>query len=128
MRRVAILLTATAATVSLAGCSLFRSAPPAYNVFFTDASARLDDPARNTIVEAARVANARPSDPVILAGFANAKNAGAKDLARARVDAVSAALTNVGVNGTRIQRVPYAEDPQASSGVASRRVEIDIGR
>ena len=128
MRRVAILLTAIAATASLAGCSLFRSAPPTYNVFFTDASARLDDPARSTIVEAARVANAHPSDPVVLAGFANAKTPGAKDLAGERVEAVSAALANVGVNATRVQRAPYAEDPQAGSGVASRRVEIDIGR
>lgn len=131
MRRAAVLLTASAAAASLAGCSLLRSSPPTYNVFFADASARIDNPARTTIVEAARVANAHPSDPVILGGFANTKGvdtASSRELARQRVDAVSAVLTSIGVNGTRIQRAPYDSDPQATPGVASRRVEIDIGR
>ena len=131
MRRTAVLLTASAAAASLAGCSLLRSSPPTYNVFFANASARIDEPARATIVEAARVANAHPSDPVILGGFADTKSAdsaGAKELARRRVDAVSAALTSVGVNGPRILRTPYGNDPQATSGIASRRVEIDVGR
>ena len=131
MRRAAVLLTATVAAASIAGCSLFRSAPPTYNVFFADRAARIDDPARSTIVEAARVANARPSEPVILGGFADTKSvdsAAARELARQRVDAVSEALTSVGVNATRIVRAPYAPDPDATAGVASRRVEIDIGR
>ena len=129
MRRTAIPLTLAAAL--LAGCSLFGSAPPTYNVFFADNGARIDDPARTTIVEAARVANAHPSDPVILGGFADLKSvnaARARDLARQRVDAVSAALTSIGVSASRIVRAPYARDPQADAGVASRRVEIDIGR
>ena len=130
MRRAAVFLTAAAAA-SLAGCSLLGSSRPTYNVFFADASARIDDPARTTIVEVARVANARPSDPVILGGFANTKgvdSASSRELARQRVDAVSAVLTSIGVNGSRIQRAPYDTDPQATAGVASRRVEIDIGR
>jgi len=129
MRRAAVLLTASA--LARGGCSLLRSSPPTYNVFFADASARIDEPARTTIVEAARVANAHPSDPVILGGFADTKSANAaraRELARERVDAVSAALTNVGVNATRIVRSPYSDDPQTPSGIASRRVEIDVGR
>ncbi len=132
MRRAAVLLTATAAAASLAGCSLFRSAPPTYNVFFADNAARIDDAARTIIVEAARVANARPSEPVTLDGYADTRDksinlARARELARQRVDAVSEALTGVGVSAARILRAPFAPDPQADVGVASRRVEIDIG-
>ncbi len=130
MRRAAILLTATVAAASLAGCSLFRSATPTYNVFFADRAARIDEAGRTTVVEAARVANARPLDPVILGGFADTKgvdSARARELARQRVEAVSEALTSVGVNAARIRRAPYTADPEAGAGVASRRVEIDIG-
>ncbi len=132
MRRAAILLTAAVAIASLAGCSLWRSAPPTYNVFFADNASRIDEAARTTIVEAARVANARPSEPVTLDGYADTKDmtvgsAHARELARQRVDAVAEALTGVGVNATRIVRAPYTVDPEANAGVASRRVEIDIG-
>ncbi len=128
MRHAAVLLIMAA--MSLAGCSLFSSAPPTYNVFFGDRSARIDDAARTTLVEAARVANAHPSQRVTLDGYADAKSvdaARARELAGQRVDAVSEALTSVGVNAARIVRAPYTADPQVDSGVASRRVEIDIG-
>ncbi len=128
MRRAAVPLILAAA--SLAGCSLFSSAPPTYNVFFADRAARIDDAARTTLVEAARVANAHPSQQVTLHGYADAKSvdaARARELAGQRLDAASEALTSVGVNATRIVRAPYTTDPQADSGVASRRVEIDIG-
>ena len=130
MRRSALLLTAALAA-SLGGCSLLRSARPTYNVFFADRLARIDEAGRTTIVEAARVANAHPSEPVILGGFADAKSVDstrARELAGQRVDAVSEALASVGVNTARIVRAPYVGDPEASAGVASRRVEIDIGR
>ena len=133
MRRAAVLLTATVAAASLAGCSLIGASRPTYNVFFADNSARLDDAARTTLVEAARVANSRPSEPVTLDGYADTKDTGttaarARDLAHQRVEAVAEALTGVGVNATRIVRAPYTVDPQADAGVASRRVEIDVGR
>ncbi len=133
MRRAATLLTATLGAAAISGCSLLGSAPPTYNVFFADNSARIDDAARTTIVEAARVANAHPSQPVTLDGYADLKDkattgARAQELAGQRVDAVSEALASVGVNTTRILRAPYVPDPQADAGVASRRVEIDVGR
>ena len=131
MRRAAALLLLAAGLPSLTACSYFRAAPPTYNVFFGDRSARIDEPAQTTIVEAARVANSRPSDPVILGGFADAKSVNAKAaqaLAKERVEAVVQALTTIGVSSGRIQRAPYAVDPEAQAGVDSRRVEIDIGR
>ena len=132
MRRTAILLPAALAVASLAGCSLFSAGRPTYNVGFADNASRIDDPARTTIVEAARVANAHPLDPVVLDGYADTKDMNvtgtrARELARLRVDAVAEALTGVGVNASRIVRAPYTVDPEASAGVASRRVEIDIG-
>ena len=133
MRRAAVLLTATVAAASLAGCSLFGTTRPTYNVFFADNAFRIDDAARTTIVEAARVANARPSEPVTLDGYADTKDTSisatrARELAHQRVEAVAEALTGVGVNAARILRAPYTVDPQADAGVASRRVEIDVGR
>ncbi|MGI3777057.1 MAG: OmpA family protein [Janthinobacterium lividum] len=133
MRRAATLLTATLGAAAVSGCSLLGSTAPTYNVFFGDNSARIDDAARTTIVEAARVANAHPSQAVTLDGYADLKDkaatgARAQALARQRVDAVSEALASVGVNTTRILRAPYVPDPQADAGVASRRVEIDVGR
>ncbi len=131
MRRAATLLLLSTALPGLAGCSYFRSGPPTYNVFFGDRSARIDEPAQNTIIEAARVANSRPAEPVILGGFADYKGVNsraAQALAGQRVDAVMQALTSIGVSTSRVQRLPYAPDPESQPGVDSRRVEIDIGR
>ena len=99
-------------------------------VFFVANSAGLDDPAQNTVRQAAAIATANPAAPVQVRGFA-APDAGTaefnKVLAQARAQAVADALVAAGVPKGRIQISARGAVDYALMPTESRRVEIVIG-
>jgi outer membrane protein OmpA-like peptidoglycan-associated protein len=101
---------------------------PAYTVFFTHASAELDAPAREVIRQAAAASRAAPDARVTVIGWTDSAGSPAADVAlsRRRADRVAERLVMDGVAPARLVRQARGqtgEDP----GVASRRVEIDVG-
>jgi outer membrane protein OmpA-like peptidoglycan-associated protein len=115
--------------LSLASCAMVGpSAAPGYLVFFTEHSADIDPPAASVIARAAAAAKASPGLPVEVRGYTDSAGNPSADvlLSQRRAQRVSDALVADGVDPTRITRQgrgQTGEDP----GVASRRVEIDIG-
>ncbi len=131
MRRLPAPALLVALPLALAGCSLFREPRPTYVVFFDQGSTALDDPARGAIADAARAANATPSLAVTISSYVpvtGTTNAAESARAQTRADLVASQLAADGVRADRLRRVPPSPDTQTPSGVASRRVEIDIRR
>ena len=127
MRRLLV----PALLLAVAGCSVFREPRPTYVVFFDQGSTALDDPARSAVADAARAANAVPSQTVTISSYVPATgSADATETARAqaRAELIATQLVTDGVRADRLRRTPPSPDTQTPSGVASRRVEIDIRR
>ena len=129
MRRTALALTTSLGLSLLAGCGLLHPHESTrFVVFFTDFSAQLDGPARETIAQASKSAGDHPFASVTVSGFAAADSSSANQaLSLARAHVVSDALRDAGVDPQRIRPrgkgpVEYALDP-----VQARRVEITIG-
>jgi outer membrane protein OmpA-like peptidoglycan-associated protein len=119
----------TVLLLSLPSCAMIAPSPaPGYLVFFTQFSADIDPPAAAVIARAAAAAKASPSLPVEVRGYTDSFGNASADviLSQRRAQRVSDALVADGVDPNRITRQgrgQTGEDP----GVASRRVEIDIG-
>ena len=115
--------------LSLASCAMVGpSSAPGYLVFFTEHSADIDPPAASVIAQAAAAAKASPGLPVEVRGYTDSAGNVSADvlLSQRRAKRVADALVADGVDPARITRQgrgQTGEDP----GVASRRVEIDIG-
>jgi outer membrane protein OmpA-like peptidoglycan-associated protein len=116
--------------LGLASCAVLSSAPsaPGYLVFFDEHSAAIDPPAAVVIAQAAAAAKASPGQAVLVRGYTDSAGNPAADitLSQARARHVADALVADGVDPQRITRQGRGqtrEDP----GVASRRVEINIG-
>lgn len=125
-------LVLAAPVLLIAGCM-----PPAPSnlaqtsvVFFVADSAGLDDPALATIRQAAAIANANPSAPVQVRGFA-APDTGTAEfnraLAQARAQNVADALVSAGVPKGRIQIASRGAVSFSLMPTESRRVDIVIG-
>jgi len=126
MRQIlpAFLLLAT-----LCSCAVFSPpAPkPGYVVFFTERSAVIEPEARDSIAAAAGQANATGKTVTVI-GWTDSAGSPQADVALSQLRArnVADALAADGVPPARIiqhGRGQTGEDP----GVASRRVEIDLG-
>ena len=129
MRRPIAPVLLLALPIALGGCAYFRSKPPTYVVFFEQGAVTLDDPARSAVADAARGANAAPSLPVTISSYVGASaGPGSTEVARAqqRTEAVASQLVADGVRADRLRRTPPSPDTDTPSGVASRRVEIDV--
>ena len=114
--------------LSAASCAMIGQPRPGYLVFFGEHSADLDPPAIKVIADAAAAAKAAPGSPVVVLGYTDSAGSPQADilLSQRRAQRVSDALVQDGVAPGRISRQGRGqtrEDP----GVASRRVEIDIG-
>ncbi len=115
--------------LSLPSCAMMAPASgPGYLVFFTEHSDAIDPPAAAVIAQAAAAAKASPGLPVQVRGYTDSAGNPSADvvLSQRRAQRVSDALVADGVDPARITRQgrgQTGEDP----GVASRRVEIDIG-
>ncbi len=99
-------------------------------IFFVADSAGLDDPAQATIRQAAAIANANPSAPVAVRGFAAPDTGTAefnKVLAQARAQNVADALVAAGVPKGRIQISSRGAVDYSLMPTESRRVDIVIG-
>ena len=122
--RFVILCPLFLAMVGLTACS---SSGP-YLVYFQERSAQLDPEAHNLIGVAAQRANTEPAAPVEVVGYTDSAGSPPADilLSQQRAQAVADALAAAGVAPDRLRRVGRGQtgvDP----GIASRRVEIDIG-
>ena len=122
--------------LALSACSLFGPSGPHYVVFFQERSAQLDAPARGVIARVARCANAEPASPVEIRGYTDSFGSPQADVllsrervrsvARERVRSVADALVADGVAASRLVRTGHGQ-AGANPGVASRRVEINVG-
>ena len=114
--------------LALPACSLFGPSGPHYVVFFQERSAQLDAPARGVIAQVARRANADPAAPVEVRGHTDSSGSPRADelLSQERAQAVADALVADGVAADRLVRKGQGQTG-ATSGVASRRVEITVG-
>jgi outer membrane protein OmpA-like peptidoglycan-associated protein len=116
--------------LGLPSCAMMRpsTANPGYLVFFTEHSAAIDPPAAAVIAAAAAAAKTVPTHSVLVRGYTDSAGNPSADvvLSQQRAQHVADALIADGVDPARITRQgrgQTGEDP----GVASRRVEIDIG-
>lgn len=126
MRRLLLSAVLTAATVAAA-----HAADPARHVvvFFQSWSAKLDDPALQSLRNAADWAKRHPDQSLVVIGYASTVGSAAanKDLSRLRAQIVADTLAADGVPPDRIRRqskgaVDYAMDP-----LEARRVEVSLG-
>lgn len=122
-------LLATLLLASLCSCAML--SPPArhpgYVVFFSERSAVIEPEAMQSIAAAAAQATATGT-PVTVIGWTDSAGSPQADvtLSQQRAQNVAAALAADGVPPARIMQLgrgQTGEDP----GVASRRVEIDLG-
>jgi outer membrane protein OmpA-like peptidoglycan-associated protein len=115
--------------LALPSCAVLAPKPnPGYLVFFTEHSAAIDPPAAAVIAQAAAAAKAAPGQAVLVRGYTDSAGNPSADvtLSQNRAQHVADALAADGVDPQRITRQgrgQTGEDP----GVASRRVEINIG-
>ncbi len=132
MRRRSLLpLVLLAVPAALGACSVFQARHPTFVVFFQQGSVTVDDPARAVVADAARAANAAPTLPVVVSPYISTDATPGSDevgRARQRAELVSQQLQADGVLANRVRITPPAPDPETPTGVASRRVEIDVGR
>ena len=124
-------MLALPAVLSLGACAMTPStgALPKYTVFFTEWSARLDDPAISTVRAAAQAYAGTPTLPVRVVGFADPVGslAANKDLAALRAQMVTDELLKDGVPASKISTTAYGATDFVESGQESRRVTIAVG-
>ncbi len=99
----------------------------AFPVFFESWSANLDDPARQGLVEAARLARDNPRVPLLVTGFASPAGSGEANrlLSQLRARIVADALIENGVAANRI-RIAYRGATPGFEALESRRVEVRV--
>ncbi len=116
--------------LTLSSCAMMQpSQAPGYVVFFTEHSTALDPAASQVIATAADAARAAPAATVHVNGYTDSVGIASADvvLSQKRAAIVAQTLVADGVPASRIVqqgRGQTHEDP----GVASRRVDIDIGQ
>ncbi len=93
----------------------------AFPVFFAHGSAELDAAAHQGLDQAASIARARPTVPILIIGYSGAEPM----LARQRTRAVSQELTTKGVEPARIRTMMRSATGIADDTV-SRRVDIRV--
>ena len=116
--------------VALSGCA-GSSNGQSFSVYFQPYSANLDQQALTSIQAATDFANANPTLPVALAGYAAPPdpNQDVEGLSANRAAAVKQTLINDGVRADRVTTVANGiTDPKSLPTVAVRRVDITIGR
>lgn len=98
-----------------------------YVVFFTTASAELDEAAQTVISQATKYATSFPEKKIYIEGYAQVKGDLSLDelVAIRRAQAVSAQFVVNGIDKSRILATPRAPEIRKSP-VAARRVEIEI--
>jgi outer membrane protein OmpA-like peptidoglycan-associated protein len=131
-RRSLFLATAVAAAlgVPLVACQAPQKADtPVRVVFFEEDSAALNASGEAVLREVAEMAKARPSAPVVVAGYAGPAGGRAynRALSEARARHVADHLVEDGVAQSRIVVRPRGETPFEMMPTESRRVEITIG-
>ena len=128
-RRPLLSLALLAVPAALGACSVFQAKRPTFLVFFQQGSVTVDDPARAVVADAARAANAAPTLPVVVSPYVST-DAGSGEVGRAqqRAALIAQQLQTDGVLASRVRVIPPGPDPETPTGVASRRVEIDIGQ
>jgi len=99
-----------------------------YAVFFEIWSARLDEPARAAIAQAAARMKQQPSAIVSVVGFADptGSHEANKLMSRTRAQVVTDALVEDGVPPGRIRQKSVGSVNYIADSIESRRVEIDI--
>lgn len=117
---------------ALAACTQTPEKLPAdnnrtYVVFFTTASAELDEAAQTVISQATKYATSFPEKKIYIEGYAQVKGDLSLDelVAIRRAQAVSAQFVVNGIDKSRILATPRAPEIRKSP-VAARRVEIEI--
>lgn len=125
--RFLMILPLVLALLGLSGCYPGPGGPP-YLVYFQERSAQLDSAARGVIALAARRANDDPAASVAVVGYTDSAGSPPADvlLSQQRAQAVADALAAGGVVPNRLRRVGRGQTG-VDAGIASRRVEIDIG-
>lgn len=111
----------------LSGCAGNQTdAKPRQLVYFTEWSAKLDEPAQKTLEGTAALINRTPAGSVTVIGFADPEGSNQANLAlsRARAQNVVDALVAAGVSPNRIRRLAQGETPFVGDAIESRRVEI----
>jgi len=105
------------------------AAQPVHIVFFEDESIAVGATAASVVRDAASVAQANPTQPVRVLGFAGPAGSVAANraLSNARALAVADRLQQLGVAPARIQVTARGEVEFADIATESRRVEIRIG-
>jgi outer membrane protein OmpA-like peptidoglycan-associated protein len=120
----------TCLLLALSSCAMMpASQAPSYVVFFTEHSTALDPAASQVIAQAADAARATPAATVRVIGYTDSVGIPSADvvLSQQRAAIVAQTLIADGVAASRIVqqgRGQTHEDP----GVASRRVDIEIGQ
>ena len=102
-----------------------------YSIYFEPYSAKVDPQSTETIHQAARFAQAHPSQPVAIGGFSAPPdpNRDIPGLSAQRAEIVKQALINDGVGPQRISSAANGiTEPAALPNLAVRRVDISIGR
>ena len=133
MRLAATTALALATVAGLGGCSSISglgSSQPAYPVFFTPFSARLEESAKGTITQAAQQAKANPDAPVVVAGYAAPKGSSQLnlDLSRTRAQIVADTLVADGIPKSSITQRAKGEIDYTLDPIEARRVDITVGK
>lgn len=126
-------LLAALPLIGLAACQTPAAPPPQPQsvVFFNADSAALDENALAVVAGASRQAQASPSAPVRVRGFAAPDGGSAafnRALTEARAQNVADELVKGGVGRARIRLEPRGAVPFEMMATESRRVEILIGQ
>jgi outer membrane protein OmpA-like peptidoglycan-associated protein len=116
------------AAIALSLLALPALAQPARIVFFPDWSGAIDDSAQHVIAEAAAAAKQSPDARITVTGYADSTGSEQANiyLTQLRAQRVIDAMVADGVPASRLKMV--AAGRQEEPGVASRRVEISIGK
>jgi outer membrane protein OmpA-like peptidoglycan-associated protein len=117
-------------TLTLAGCGEGVRTDRTFPVFFDNASATLDEPARDIVIGASNVARQSPLAAVTVEGYADDMTSRADDhLSTNRANAVTASLVAHGINASRVTSIRNGIDRTSSDGedgISGRRVDIAI--
>lgn len=99
----------------------------AFPVFFESWSANLDEPARQGLAEAARLARETPRVPLLVTGYASPAGSGEANrlLSQLRARIVADTLIENGVAANRI-RIAYRGPTPGFEALESRRVEVRV--
>jgi outer membrane protein OmpA-like peptidoglycan-associated protein len=115
-------------SLGLAACSVPSKPAQTFVVFFAQWSAKLDDPARNSVKVAAAWAKSHPAETIIVVGYIDPPGAlpANIDYARRRSQLVVDQLVADGVPAGRIGRGARGPEDYTLSFQEDRRVEIQI--